>query len=34
MRFTDCYAAPGAAPWTRDLDALEIRLLLEHSLAG
>jgi hypothetical protein len=32
-RFTDCFAAPGAAPWTRHLDELEIRGLLEHCLA-
>jgi hypothetical protein len=34
VRFTDCYAAPEAPAWTRELDALEMRLLLELSLAA
>lgn len=34
LRFTDCYAAPDAPAWTRELDALEMRLLLELSLAA
>jgi hypothetical protein len=34
LRFTDCYAAPGAAAWTRRLDELELRALLEQSLSG
>jgi hypothetical protein len=32
-RFTDCFAAPASPPWTRRLDELEIRALLEHCLA-
>jgi len=31
-RFTDCFAAPNAPVWTRELDALELRLLLAYSL--
>ena len=31
-RFTDAYAAQNAPDWTRTLDELEMRLLLEHSL--
>ncbi len=33
LRFTDCCAAAGNAAWTRPLDALELRALLEHCLA-
>lgn len=32
LRFTDCFADPQHAAWTRPLDALEQRLLLEHCL--
>ncbi len=32
-RFTDCFADPTQAAWTRALDALEQRALLEHCLA-
>ncbi|HEX7927304.1 MAG TPA: hypothetical protein VF678_06920 [bacterium] len=32
-RFTDAFSATNAPAWTRELDALELRLLLEHSLS-
>ncbi|HUJ74065.1 MAG TPA: hypothetical protein VL359_04365 [bacterium] len=32
MRFTDCYADPKAEPWTRRLDSLEMRTLLDQLL--
>jgi hypothetical protein len=32
LRFTDCYADPAHDAWTRPLDALEQRALLEHCL--
>jgi hypothetical protein len=31
-RFTDCFADPEKRTWTRALDELELRLLLEHCL--
>jgi len=34
LRFTDCYADPAQSGWTRPLDALELRALLEHCLAA
>ena len=33
LRFTDCLADARQAAWTRPLDALELRALLEHCLA-
>ncbi len=33
LRFTDCFAASNAQAWTRRLDELEIRALLDHCLA-
>jgi hypothetical protein len=32
LAFTDCYADPAQDAWTRPLDALEQRALLEHCL--
>jgi hypothetical protein len=32
QRFTDCYAEPAHDRWTRPLDRLELRALLEHCL--
>lgn len=34
VRFTDCYANRAHDAWTRPLDELEQRLLLEHCLAA
>jgi hypothetical protein len=33
VRFTDAYADPAQPAWTRELDALELRALLEHCLS-
>lgn len=34
VAFTDCFADPAHASWTRKLDDLEVRTLLEHCLRG
>jgi hypothetical protein len=33
LKFTDCYADAAQSGWTRRLEAIEFRALLEHSLA-
>jgi hypothetical protein len=33
LKFADCYQDPSQSGWTRRLEAVELRALLEHSLA-